>query len=77
MQAPPAVKTKMYGLDEDAPELTAEVAELLKVKLLAIVGVIEAVVLPQERTVILKIDKSQHADETQLQSHAAIYLFSI
>lgn len=68
MQAPPAVKTKMYGLDEDAPELTTEAAELLKDKLLALVGVIEAVVLPQERTVILKIDKSQHGDETQLQT---------
>lgn len=68
MQAPPAVKTKMYGLDEDAPELTTDVAELLKNKLLALTGVIEAVVLPHERTVILKIDKSQHGDEAQLQT---------
>jgi hypothetical protein len=58
----------MYGLDEDSPELTVDAAETLKTKLLALAGVIEAAVLPQERTVILKIDKSQHGDETQLQT---------
>jgi MFS family permease len=68
MQAPPAVKTKMYGLDEESPEITMEAAEALKTKLQALAGVIEAAVLPQERTVILKIDKSQHGDETQLQT---------
>jgi MFS family permease len=68
MQTPPAVKTKMYGLDEDAPELTLDAAEALKEKLLMLAGVIEAVVLPQERTVILKVDKSQDWDEIQSQS---------
>jgi hypothetical protein len=68
MQTPPAVKTKMYGLDEDAPELTLDAAEALKEKLLKLAGVIEAVVLPQEHTVILKVDKSQDWDEIQSQS---------
>ena len=67
MKAPLAVKTKMYGLNEDSPELTVDAAEALKAKLLALVGVIEAVVLAQEHTVILKIDKSQHGDEALLQ----------
>ena len=68
MQAPPALKTKMYSLDEASAELTSEQAELLKSNLAKLVGVIEAVVLPQERTIILKIDKSQHGDEAQLQT---------
>ena len=68
MQAPPALKTKMYSLDEASAELTNKQAELLKNNLAKLVGVIEAVVLPQERTIILKIDKSQHGDEAQLQT---------
>jgi predicted MFS family arabinose efflux permease len=68
MQAPPALKTKMYSLDEASAELTSVQAELLKNNLAKLVGVIEAVVLPQERTIILKIDKTQEWDETQLQT---------
>ncbi len=68
MQAPRAVKTQMYSLDKDAPPLSAETAEALKNKLLTLAGVIEAVVLPQERSVILKVDKSQDWDEVQSQS---------
>ena len=68
MQAPPAVKTKMVSLDENTPELTNDQAETLKNQLAALAGVIEAVVLPQEHTVILKIDRMQNRDETQLQA---------
>lgn len=68
MQAPPAVKTKMYSLDETAAELTADNAVILKDRLTKLVGVIEAVVLPQERTVILKIDKSKDWDDSQFES---------
>ncbi|MDP2231302.1 MFS transporter [Methylotenera sp.] len=66
MQAPPAVKTKMYSLDETAAELSTANAAILKDRLTKLIGVIEAVVLPQERTVILKIDKSQDWDEAQV-----------
>lgn len=69
MQAPPALKTKMFSLDEASPELTIKQAELLKSNLAKLAGVVEAVVLPQERTIILKIDKTQAGDETQLQAH--------
>jgi MFS family permease len=56
MQAPAAVKTKMVSLDEASSELSSVAADKLKNKLAKLAGVIEAVVLPQERTVILKID---------------------
>ncbi len=68
MQAPPAVRTKMFTMDESAGQMTDEAASLLKNKLLALDGVIEAVVLPQEFTVILKMDKSQDGDGSNLQS---------
>lgn len=68
MQAPPALKTKMFSLDEASPELTTEQAEILKSNLAKLAGVVEAVVLPQERTIILKIDKAQTGDEAQLQT---------
>ncbi len=68
MQAPPALKTKMFSLDEASPELTTEQAEILKSNLAKLAGVVEAVVLPQERTIILKIDKTQTGDEAQLQT---------
>jgi hypothetical protein len=58
----------MYSLDEASAELTSVQAELLKNNLAKLVGVIEAVVLAQERTIILKIDKTQEWDETQLQT---------
>lgn len=66
MQAPPAVKTKMYSMDEEAGELTGKRATTLRNKLAKLDGVIEAVVLPQEFTVILKIDKSQDWDDAQV-----------
>lgn len=68
MQAPPALKTKMFSLDEASPELTTEQADILKSNLAKLAGVVEAVVLPQERTIILKIDKTQTGDEAQLQT---------
>jgi MFS family permease len=67
MQSPPAVKTKMYSMDEAVSELSHDSANALKANLAKLAGVIEAVVLPQERTVILKIDKSQNWDEAQLE----------
>ena len=67
MQAPLAVKTKMYSMDESGGDITNETADALKVKLANLTGVVEAVVLPQERTVILKIDKSHNWDEAQLE----------
>jgi predicted MFS family arabinose efflux permease len=60
MQAPPALKTKMYSLDEASAELSAEQASKLKNQLSKLAGVLEAVVLPQERTVILKVDLKIH-----------------
>ena len=70
MQAPPAVKTKMYSMDEATVELTANQAQKLKNKLSKLAGVLEAVVLPQERTVILKVDTKiynmQDWDETKV-----------
>lgn len=66
MQAPPAVRTKMYSMDEAVAELTRDQADALKNKLIRLAAVIEAVVLPEERTVILKIDKTQDWDENQV-----------
>jgi MFS family permease len=70
MQAPPAVKTKMYSMNEANVELTADQAQKLKNKLSKLAGVLEAVVLPQERTVILKVDTKKYNmqdwDETKV-----------
>ncbi|MGB2831585.1 MAG: MFS transporter [Methylotenera sp.] len=68
MQAPPAVKTKMYSMEEAADDLTNDQVAALRDQLAKLAGVIEAVVLPLERTVILKIDKSQHWDEAQMET---------
>lgn len=68
MQAPPAVRTKMYTMDAMAEQMAAEDVNVLKGKLAGIAGVIEAVVLPQELTVILKIDKSHDWDGSNLQT---------
>src|SRR5450830_1018489 len=68
MQSPQAVRTKMYSLDESAPELSSESADILKNNLAKLAGVIEAVVLPQERTIILKLDKTQDRDNSQLEA---------
>jgi len=71
MQAPLSIKTKMFSLDENAPQLTSKQALTLKNQLAVLAGVVEVAVLPQERTVILKIDakihKTQSGDEAQLQ----------
>lgn len=66
MQAPLAVRTRMYTMHEAAVTMTAVQAEAVSAKLLALAGVVEAAVLPQERTVILKIDKSYDWDDTQV-----------
>ena len=66
MQSPPAVRTKMYSMDETGTELTEKSATALRNKLAKMQGVIEAVVLPQERTVILKIDKQHDWDDARV-----------
>jgi len=72
MQAPAAVRTKMYSLDENAAELTGAAADILRNKLAKLAGVVEAVVLPQERTIILKLDTKiynmQGWDDSQFQT---------
>ena len=66
MQAPAAVRTKMYTMSVKADVMTADAAAKLKAKLAKIAGVIEVAVLPQERTLILKVDKLQDWDESQV-----------
>jgi len=66
MQAPLAVRTKMYTMDETADQMSVERANAVKNELLRLTGVVEAAVLPQERTVILKIDKSYDWDDAQV-----------
>jgi MFS family permease len=66
MQAPLAVRTKMYTMEDSAEQMTAEMVVSVKSKLTKLAGVIEAAVLPQERTVILKIDKSYDWDDSQV-----------
>ena len=66
MQAPAAVRTKMYTMSPKADVMTADAAAKLKAKLAKIAGVIEVAVLPQERTLILKVDKLQDWDESQV-----------
>lgn len=61
MQPPPAVKSKMYHVDEMSPEAAANLAKALG----ALAGVREAVVLADEGLVILKIDMQHAFDETQ------------
>jgi MFS family permease len=59
MKAPPAVKSKMYHLQE----MSATRARELSNQLGALKGVREAVVLPEEGVVILKVDMQQGWDE--------------
>lgn len=66
MQAPPAVRTKMYSLEETKPAYSSQQANILKQKLSTITGVIEAVVLAEEYTVIIKVDKTVNLDENQI-----------
>ncbi len=66
MQAPLAVRTKMYTMNESADVMTADQAGAIRAQLLELAGVVESAVLPQERTVILKIDKSYDWDDAQV-----------
>lgn len=66
MQAPLAVRTKMYTMNESADAMSADQAGAIRAKLFELAGVVEAAVLPQERTVILKIDKSYDWDDAQV-----------
>ncbi len=66
MRPPLAVRTKMYTMDEAAGEMSVERANGVKSELTKLAGVIEAAVLPQEYTVILKIDKSHDWDDAQV-----------
>ena len=66
MQAPLAVRTKMDTLADSADAMSAGEAGAIRAELLALAGVVEAAVLPQERTVILKIDKSYDWDDAQV-----------
>lgn len=59
MKSPPAVKSKMYHLRD----MSAARAEDLSRRLSALHGVREAVVLPEEGLVILKVDLQQDWDE--------------
>ncbi|HNZ57366.1 MAG TPA: MFS transporter [Methylophilaceae bacterium] len=68
MQAPPAVKTKMFSMDESALNMHATEAEALKRSLTSLQGVLEAAVLPKELTVILKLDKSQSLNEAEIET---------
>jgi len=66
MQAPAAVRTKMYTMSASAEAMTADAAHQLKTALMNLGGVIEVAVLPLERTVILKVDKMHNWDESQV-----------
>ena len=59
MKAPPAVKSKMYHLQE----MSADGAKQLSEKLSVLAGVRESVVIPEEGVVILKVDMQQSFDE--------------
>lgn len=59
MKTPPAVKSKMYHIQE----ISAAQGQQLSAILAAVTGVKEAVVLPDEGTVILKVDLQQGFDE--------------
>lgn len=61
MQTPPAVKSKMYHVEE----LSAAAAKKLSRSLAKLAGVREAVVLPDEGLVILKVDMQQAFDESE------------
>lgn len=62
MRTPPAVRSKMYHLDE----MTAATARDLSGRLAVIAGVREAVVLADEGLVILKVDMQQEFDEAEV-----------
>ncbi|CAG0982370.1 Inner membrane transport protein YajR [Methylophilaceae bacterium] len=62
MKTPPAVKSKMYHLEE----MTKAAAKNLSTRLGAIAGVREAVVIADEGLVILKVDMQQSFDEAEV-----------
>jgi len=62
MKTPPAVKSKMYHLEE----MTKAAGKNLSTRLGAVAGVREAVVLPDEGLVILKVDMQQSYDEAEV-----------
>lgn len=62
MKTPPAVKSKMYHLEE----MTKAAAKNLSTRLSAIAGVREAVVLADEGLVILKVDMQLSFDEAEV-----------
>lgn len=66
MQAPAAVRTKMYSMVDTGKLLSIKQTEALRVKLAKLAGVVEAVVLPEEHTVILKVDKLHEWDESHV-----------
>jgi MFS family permease len=66
MRAPLAVRTKMYTMRKAADHMTDKQAEALKLKLHKLAGVVEVAVLPNERTLILKIDKSHDWDDAHV-----------
>lgn len=67
MQAPPAVKTKLYGLDQTV-QLTQEKTQQLLSALLALEGAREVEILLQEHTVMIKVDQKATWDESQVYS---------
>ena len=66
MRAPLAVRTKMYTMRDTADAMTKEQTDAMKREIVKLAGVVEAAVLPMERTVILKIDKSYDWDDAQV-----------
>jgi len=62
MQAPPAVRSKMYHVGD----MSADAAKDLSNSLASIAGVREAVVLAEERLVILKVDTKQAFNEEEV-----------
>lgn len=59
MQAPPAVRTKMYHLEK----ISAANAKILSEKLSQLAGVRETTVIAEEGLVVLKVDMKQEWDE--------------
>lgn len=66
MRAPLAVRTRMYTMSESAAGMSPQKVEALKKQLEQLAGVAEVAVLPQELTVIMKIDKSYDWDDAQV-----------
>jgi MFS family permease len=66
MKAPAAVRTKMFSMPNTNTVLSVKDSETLRLKLAKLAGVVEAVVLPDEHTVILKVDKLHTWDEAHV-----------